>query len=285
MKRHTLLAGLVLLAAAFVARAESPKPDEVKKKADFKPVTVPFELFKTKHIAIMVKINGKGPYRMIFDTGAPISLVSNKVANENKLVDKNAPQPLFNPFGAQGEAKIKSLEVGDLKIENTSAMVMDHPAVEAMSKAFGPVEGIVGFPVFARFKMTLDYQALTMTFAPGDYDPPDTMKALTATIMAMGNNQGPKILSPAGQWGMVLAKAASDKEPGVTVKEVLPDGAAASAGLQAGDRLLTLDDRWTDSLADAYLAAGFVKPGTSVKVVVKRNGKEVELNVKPAPGL
>ena len=49
------------------------------------------------------------------------------------------------------------------------------------------------------------------------------------------------------------------------IKEVLPGGAAAVAGLQANDRLLTLDDRWTDSLTDCYTAASYVKPGTEVK--------------------
>jgi S1-C subfamily serine protease len=55
--------------------------------------------------------------------------------------------------------------------------------------------------------------------------------------------------------------------------------------VKAGDRLLTLDGRWTDSVADCYTAAGFVKAGTAVTVVVKRGGKEKELTVKPAAGL
>src|SRR5262249_8295940 len=141
---------------------------------------------------------------------------------------------------------------GDLKIENTSAMIMDHPAVEAMSKAFGGVEGIVGFPFFARYKMTIDYQKKEMSFAPNGYEPSDTTQGLEKMIMGMmtSSDQGPKILSPAGQWGMVVAKAKDDEDAGVTIKEVLPGGAAAKAGLKAGDRLLTLDARWTDTIND-----------------------------------
>jgi S1-C subfamily serine protease len=71
----------------------------------------------------------------------------------------------------------------------------------------------------------------------------------------------------------------------VTIKEVLPGSAAATAGVKAGDRLLTLDGRWTDTLADLYTAASYVKPGTVVAVRVKRDGKEVELKVKPVAGL
>src|SRR5262249_34052641 len=163
------------------------------------------------------------------------------------------------------------------------AMVMDHPGVQAMSSAFGGVEGIVGFPFFARYKMTIDYQALQMTFVPSGYEPTDATKAIVGMVLG-GGNQEPKVLSPAAQWGMVLHKEAKDEDAGVVVKEVLPGGAAAAAGLKAGDRLLTLDDRWTDTLADAFLAATFVKAGQTTKLAVKRNGKEMELTVKPLAG-
>ena len=90
------------------------------------------------------------------------------------------------------------------------------------------------------------------------------------------------MLAPAGQWGLRAEKDGKDEEAGVTVREVLPGGAAAAAGLKAGDRLLTIDGRWTDSVADLYEAAGRIKPGTTVKVTVKRAGKEVEPKVTPA---
>jgi membrane-associated protease RseP (regulator of RpoE activity) len=246
------------------------------------PVVVPFELLKSGHMAVMVKINGKGPYRLIFDTGAPVTLLNNKVAREAGLL-KGVKKPFFAPFGSMGEVKIKELEVGGQKAEDVLGVVMDHPTVEAMSKALGPIEGIVGFPFFARFRTTLDYQAKTLTFVPSTFKPPDVMKAMMAAMMAAGNAE-PKVLAPAAQWG-ILAKESGDDEAGVTVKEVLPGSPAELAGLKPGDRLLTVDRRWTDTLPDLYAAAGHVKPGTSVPVTVKRDRKEIELKVKPASGL
>jgi len=285
MKRIAQLALLLLAASALAGARAAETRDVPEKKADGKPVVVPFELFKTKHIAVQIKINGKGPYRVVFDTGAPMSLLSNKVARATKLTDGNAPPALFNPFGAAGEAKIKKLELGDLVVENTTAMVMDHPAIQAMSQAFGPVEGIVGFPVFARYRLTLDYEKKTMTFLPGDFEPPDVMKSLQKAMMGMVSGGGAaKVLSPGGQWGMVVAKDKKDNTDGVTVKEVLAGGAAARAGLKAGDRLLTLDGRWTDTVAECYLAASMVKAGDEVVVKVSRDGEEQELHVKPVAG-
>jgi hypothetical protein len=268
----------LLLALPMTAAARDTTPA--------KAVTVPFELLRSGHMAVQVKVNGKGPYRLIFDTGAPVTLLNNKVAKEAGLL-KGVATPAFTIFGAIGDVKVRSLEVGGLEARDTSAIVMDHPVVELMAKKLGPLDGIVGFPFFARYKVTLDYKARTLTFAAGTYRPGDPIKALESELMkmVMGGPAPPKVLAPAGQWGLRAEKADRDEEAGVTVREVLPGGAAASAGLRAGDRLLTIDGRWTDSLPDLYAAAGSVKPGTAVVVRVKRDGKEIELKVKPLAGL
>ena len=253
---------------------------------DAPPASVPFELLQTKHIAVKIMVNGKGPYRVIFDTGAPVLLLNNKIAKESGVLDKNAKPPLFSLFGAAGEAKIKTLEIGNLKATDVPTIVMDHPTLELISKLFGPIEGIVGFPFFARYKMTLDYQARRLTFVPNGYDPPDVMKTIMDTVMAMAGDKPrpPKVLTPAAQWGVLLDKDDKDLDEGVTIQEVLPGSAAAQAGLQAGDRLLSLDGRWTDSLADAYQAAGHIKPDSSAPVLVRRAGRDMELTVKPQSG-
>jgi hypothetical protein len=278
-----VLSALALLAVAGLVRADAP-PKEAE--AADKAVTVPFELLKTGHMTVQVKVNGKGPYKLIFDTGAPITLLNNKIAREAGLL-KDMQRPLFSFFGNMGEVSIKELQVGDQKATGVSAIVMDHPTVEAISRAFGPIDGIVGFPFFARFKMTLDYEAKTLKFVPNGFKPPDVMKAMMAAMMTgvSGGDDGPKVLSPAAQWGMLIRKNEKDEADGVEVTSVLPGGAAAKAGMKAGDRLLTLDGRWTDSVADLYTAAGYVEAGRAVAVVVKRDGKEVQLKVKPAPGL
>ena len=282
MKRHLLAAGLLLFVLVPVRAEETPS----------QPIEVPFALLKSGHLTVQVKVNGKGPYTLIFDNGAPITLLNNKIAKEAGLL-KGIKKPPFALFGSMGEVKVKELEVGDQKATEVSAVVMDHPTVEAFSKAFakkvGPIDGIVGFPFFARFKMTVDYQAKTLTFVPNGYDPPNVMKAVEAFVMQMalaGNKPpAPIVLAPAGLWGMAVAKASDDEEAGMTVKEVLPGSPAAVAGLKPGDRVLTIDGRWTDTLADLFAAAGYVKPGTTAPVVVKRDGKEVELKVKPMAGL
>jgi S1-C subfamily serine protease len=84
---------------------------------------------------------------------------------------------------------------------------------------------------------------------------------------------------------MRVHKEAGDEAPGVTVKEVMEGSPAAAAGLKAGDRILTLDGRWTDTVADCYLAASYVTAGTSARLVLIRDGKEMVLSVKVQQGL
>jgi hypothetical protein len=260
-------------------------------RAADKPVSVPFVQLPSGHITVQVKIDGKGPYQLIFDTGAPMTLLNNRIARDSGL-SKDMKRPPFSIFGTMGEVKIKKLEVGGQTAEGVTAIVMDHPTVAAFNdfyeKKYGKIDGIVGFPFFARFKTTIDYQAKTLTFEPSNFRPPDVLKAVESMIMDLamkGATPVVKVLAPAGLWGVVAAKAPDDEEAGMPVKEVLPGSAADKAGLKAGDRILTIDGRWTDTLADLYTAAGHVKPGTTAPVVVKRAGKEMELKVKPAAGL
>ncbi len=86
-------------------------------------------------------------------------------------------------------------------------------------------------------------------------------------------------------WGFAVDKNKDDEDDGVKVTKVLEKSAAATGGLKVGDRLLTLDGRWTDSIGDTYIAASSVKAGKAVVLVVKRDGKEVKLTVTPAKGL
>ncbi len=285
MKLRSLLVApvlMVLVAGPALADDTKKEPDEAKGSGK-----TSFELLKSGHMAVQVKVNGKGPFRLVFDTGAPMMLVTTRLAKEAGLIKKDAKAPgigLFNFMGAP--TQIKEFEMGGLKAENVATMVMDHPTVSAMESFFGRIDGIVGFPFFARYRMTIDYQAKEMTFEPVDFKPTNIFEALMGILMADPQQRSaPKILAPAAQWGLVADKGTQDDEPGIDVRKVLPGGAAEKAGLQAGDRLMTLDGRWTDTVVDLYEAATHVKPGKTVPLKIKRDGKEMTLKVTPTAGL
>jgi PDZ domain/Aspartyl protease len=260
-------------------------PSALWAQEEIKPVKVPFELLKTQHMVVKAKVNGKGPYVLVFDTGAPITLLSNKVGKEGDVFGKDFKKPAFSLFGAMGQVKIKTLEVGDAKAEGVSAMVMDHPTIATMAQILKmPIEGIVGFPFFARYKMTIDYQAKELTLVPSKYEPPDMLESLMSGIMS-GSAPKKTFLAPKALLGVKVTKEAADEEAGVTIQEVFAGSPAAAAGLKSGDRLLVLDGRWTDSVTDTFEAAATLRPGTEVRVLIRRKGKEETRTLKVQPGL
>jgi len=282
-RRSLLVAVLVIVGSSAPVGAAEPAS-----------ASVSFEILKkgellSGHIAVRAKINGKGPYRLIFDTGAPVNMLSVRIAKEADLLGPNIKRPKNgSPLSAAQQILIDKMELGGLVVADQPAIIMDHPTILAMAEMFGPIDGLVGFPLFARHRTTIDYQAQKITFAPNGFEPSDVVHNVLMIMMSRmpGAKEPPvKILTPAAQWGLRLAdKKADDDEPGLTVADVLPASAAARAGLKAGDRLLTVDGRWTDSANDCYRAAEAIKPGQAVDVTVRRDGKQVQLTVRPAAG-
>ena len=166
---------------------------------------VPFAMLPTNHMLVEARINGKGPYRLIFDLGAPITLLNNRASEAAGVIKDDAPRTFL--FGMRGEAEIDKLQAGELTATKLPVIVFDHPILKALEDMVGrKIDGIMGFTLFARFKTTIDYQARRMTFEPVDYEVRDLLKSLPDRMM------GPKVakhrvLTPLGLWGIRLGDA------------------------------------------------------------------------------
>jgi S1-C subfamily serine protease len=68
-------------------------------------------------------------------------------------------------------------------------------------------------------------------------------------------------------------------EKGVLLAGVRPGGGADKGGLKKGDLLVRIGSRALGSVEDLMYALGAHKPGETVKAVVKRDGREVVLDV------
>ena len=69
-------------------------------------------------------------------------------------------------------------------------------------------------------------------------------------------------LPPAGKMGAIL----EEQDDALKVEACLDDSPCAAAGLQAGDRILSIDDETIDSLADLRLALWDKQPGDTISV-------------------
>jgi hypothetical protein len=256
---------------------------EAQAQAKSKKVVVPFEMLPTNHMMVRARINGEGPYRLIFDLGAPITLLSNRASEAAGVVKPDAPRWFL--LGMRGEAEIDRLQAGDLTVTKLPVIVFDHPVLQALGELVGRrIDGIVGFTLFARYRTTIDYQAHQMTFEPVDYQIRDLLKELPDRML------GPKVarhrvLAAAGLWGIQLGEPTGGLDaPGVPVTAVEEGSPAAQGGLRPGDVITTLDGRWTASIADVFAAAADVEPGRAAAVVILRDGQEMTRTVTPADG-
>lgn len=284
----TTRAYLLAVLAAFGATLPAFADD--KPKADEKPLVVPIELLPSRHFVVKVMFGEKGPYRFILDTGAPLTIMNTKTAKEIGLTKKSGGNSglLGMLMNGVNQVQAPKVQIGDATVEKMPAMVMDHPTVQAISDAFkddsGPIEGLIGFPFFAHFRMTVDYQKKQITLVPNGYKPGDYMQDMMNSLMKADERNKPRVVAASGLWGFVPEKKKDDDKDGVTVTEVFAGSAAEKGGLKAGDRLLTVDGRWTDTLGDTVVATSLVKAGKPVPTVVLRDGKEVTLTVTPTVG-
>lgn len=84
--------------------------------------------------------------------------------------------------------------------------------------------------------------------------------------------------------GGIQARLMWSPQDGVRVVDAPTEGAAASAGLQVGDRLVAIDGRPVDGLSATQvheLLSGEV--GTWVNVTVDRDGKWMPLRIERTP--
>jgi len=77
--------------------------------------------------------------------------------------------------------------------------------------------------------------------------------------------------------GWLLLVAITAAQAGLRVESVQPDGPAAAAGAQAGDRIQRLAGRRIANLADLGAVIAAHRPGDTVTLVVERDGESLDL--------
>ncbi len=123
--------------------------------------TIPFKLINN-HMYIEVKLNGHGPYEMLFDTGGSNSMTPT-LAHSLGLKLEGA----FQGRGA-GDATLDVAVTSVDRIEIGDAFLNRQTFASAPLESFGDVEGvpfmgIVGYEIFKRFVVRTDYQARQVT--------------------------------------------------------------------------------------------------------------------------
>jgi hypothetical protein len=123
-------------------------------------VTVPFRLLNN-HIYVQATVNGTGPYTFIVDTGGH-TLISPRTAKAAGLtsVGESATSGAGEKTETTGFARYREIALGAVRLTDQTGFVTNiyDQAIEGI-----PVDGMLGFELFARFAVRIDYGAQTMT--------------------------------------------------------------------------------------------------------------------------
>jgi PDZ domain/Aspartyl protease len=152
-------------------------------------------------ILIAAKINGKGPYPFIFDTGS-INIISLDLANELGIsVDGKQPMAAFGGSLETGSAVVDSITVGDFTTSDT--VTMPHTQVAVIGGGpfthGGPV-GFLGSQFLANLVIEVDYEHGRLDF----YDPATYSYSGTAVRLPV-SLAGNLILVPVRIYGETAA--------------------------------------------------------------------------------
>src|SRR5438128_5717081 len=278
---------LYLFAPLSLAFVPSVLADDGK-QAKSEVFQVPYRLTATQHVLVWAKINGKGPFNFILDTGAPALFVSTAVGKKLGLSADKSGWATLDRFALEGGAVATKAKA---RIEDPFQL----EGMNGLGLAGAHLDGIIGYNILARFRIEFDFTKDKLAFTTLDYDPPppqglgtgsgaaaglDTMAAIMKFVGGfLGQKAEPEIILP-GFFGLQL----SDEKDGVEVKTVLAKGPAALAGVQAGDQIHQLQGTKVASAADFRRQASKQRAGAAAKLTLIRQEEMKEMAVQLGKG-
>src|SRR4051794_12163018 len=151
------------LALALVASA----PDAGRDPAIGKSYQIPYRLTQTNHALVRVRIDGKGPFNFLVDTGAPALYVGTEAARKAGLEPpKTGYFTRVRRLDFEGGASLTDIQA---RIEDPFQLV----GMNALGLPGASIDGILGFTMLARFRLEIDPTRDRMTWTRLDFNPPD----------------------------------------------------------------------------------------------------------------
>ncbi len=289
MRCPWLLCGALLIALAPPLAAQAPKGQG--KAQDRKVFHVPYRLTDSQHIMVRLKINGKGPYNFIVDTGAPLLYVSIPIAEKAGVkADK------------KGTGTISKLEIEGGPVLRDFQCHVETPFQLTGMNAFGmagvELHGMIGYTVLSHYKLEIDFTRDKMVWTKLNYQPPAPIKLgldkkdktlndldnVGKFMQGMAKFTGmkpPPPPTPRGFLGVELKEA----NGAVQVKAMLAKGPAADSGLKAGDRITAIKGEQVKTVQEVLRQAAKLLPGQELMLTVERGGKTVQITLTAGEGL
>lgn len=143
--------------------------------------SLPIELTR-RGAVVEAKVNDKGPFKLIVDSGAEITFLSHEIVGslgDDVEIIRSAEGVYDREAWRKATIQVARITLGDLTLEDVPAVVVD------LSTIFGETDtpsGLLGFPVFGDYLLTLDLHGERLRVARGHLPPTDGKTVLDYTI-------------------------------------------------------------------------------------------------------
>jgi len=296
MKLSSILASLVLtvMIAMVAANAgQKPGPGNVTPDPQIgQSFQVPYRLTDTNHFLVRVRINGKGPFSFLVDSGAPALYVGTETAAKVGLKPvKGKFWTVVDRLDLEGGARLLGMKA---RVEDPFQLV----GMNALGLPGASIDGILGFTILARFRLEIDPTRDSMTwtrlnYAPadppvprrgeqdGDRPPPElqVMNALGPLAKGLAflmGKQPEEERYPRGFLGLEWAETRDvlSGQTTVRISRVVEGSPAAKADIRAGDHLIRARGQSVTSLKVARAALSAIQAGNPVELTLGRGDEK-----------
>ena len=152
MKSFWPCAALAVLCLAPWRGRRPPKPDA-------KSFEVPYRLTAVKHIVVRAKINGKGPFNFILDTGTPALFIAPEAAKKAGVEPDAKGWGVFDSFEIEGGVVLTKAKG---RIEKPFQL----DGMNGLGLAGVELHGMIGYNILAHYRMKIDFTKDKMVWTP-----------------------------------------------------------------------------------------------------------------------
>jgi serine protease Do len=247
---------------------------------------VPYQLTDTNHFLVRARINRKGPFNFLVDSGAPGLFIATETAK--KIGIKPDRREFWTPIDRldlEGGAYLTGIKA---RVEDPFQLV----GMNALGLPGASIDGILGFTILARFRLEIDLTKDHMVWTRLDHEPHDVavpkpkadeqgrapigIQAMSALgplakgLAFLMGKQPAEEHQPRGFLGLEWSEKDKAGRKAVFIVAVLAGSPAARSGIRPGDQIVRLNEHAIDGLKDAQTALANIHAGDRIAVIVDR---------------
>ena len=180
--------------AAFFAPPDGAKDWQFISPGPRVSATLPFENVGDE-IVFQATVNGH-PLRLLLDSGSGTAFVTEGAAVAAGLTTQgDLPALGYGGAASTGIASDATVDIGGrVRLNHLNVHVIKDPAVTKVLAERGHLDGAIGYELFARFTITIDYVNKTLTLTD-PASPPPALSAGTLAVPIKLENRMPTILA------------------------------------------------------------------------------------------